>query len=138
MPTAPPPSCTTREEVMFFDTDCGGVMHNLAYLRMIETCRTRLAAAMGMNLRGMLETGQFPVLVRTEIDYLHPGRLGDRLRLDGRLAGVRRARFTCAFEMHREADDLLLVTARQTLALIQMPEGRPLRLPAAWAGWPAG
>ena len=38
------PQLTTREEVMFFDTDCGGVVHNLAYLRMIETCRTRLAA----------------------------------------------------------------------------------------------
>jgi hypothetical protein len=34
---------STREEVMFFDTDIGGVVHNLAYLRMIETCRTRLA-----------------------------------------------------------------------------------------------
>ena len=38
------PSLETREEVMFFDTDCGQVVHNIAYLRMIETCRTRLAA----------------------------------------------------------------------------------------------
>jgi len=59
----------TREEVMFFDTDCGGVVHNLAYLRMIETCRTRLAAALGMNLRVMSETGIYPVLTRTEVDY---------------------------------------------------------------------
>jgi acyl-CoA thioesterase FadM len=38
------PRIETREEVMFFDTDCGGVVHNIAYLRMIETARTRLAA----------------------------------------------------------------------------------------------
>ena len=44
---------TTREEVMFFDTDCGGVVHNLSYLRMIETCRTKLAGLMGMDLRTM-------------------------------------------------------------------------------------
>src|ERR1035437_1848398 len=31
------PRLETREEVMFFDTDCGAVVHNLAYLRMIET-----------------------------------------------------------------------------------------------------
>jgi acyl-CoA thioesterase FadM len=37
------PTIETREEVMFFDTDCGGVVHNIAYLRMIETARTRLA-----------------------------------------------------------------------------------------------
>jgi len=50
------PSLETREEVMFFDTDCGGVVHNIAYLRMIETCRTRLAASMGMNLSEMMES----------------------------------------------------------------------------------
>ena len=36
MPEAKP-SIETREEVMFFDTDCGAVVHNIAYLRMIET-----------------------------------------------------------------------------------------------------
>jgi len=52
----------TREEGMFFDTDCGGVAHNLAYLRMIETCRTRLAAKLGMELREMRgEHGPFLV-----------------------------------------------------------------------------
>lgn len=135
MPTTPPPTCTTREEVMFFDTDCGGVVHNLAYLRMIETCRTRLAAAMGMDLRSMAESGLFPVLVRTEIDYLHPARLGDWLRIDGRVAGFGRARFTCAFAMHREADGRQLVAARQTIALIQMPAAKPIRLPTAWKAW---
>lgn len=31
----------TREEVIFFDTDCGGVVHNLAYLRMPQGFRNR-------------------------------------------------------------------------------------------------
>jgi acyl-CoA thioesterase FadM len=42
-------------------------------------------------------------------------------------------RFWCAFEIRRRSDDLLIVTARQMLALIQMPAGRPMRLPAEWA-----
>ncbi len=118
---------------MFFDTDCGGVVHNLAYLRMIETCRTRLAALMGMNLRAMAETRQYPVVTRCEIDYKRPAMLGDWLVIRGRLAELTRARFWCTFEMVREADGQLLVTARQALALVKMPEGKPLRLPAAWA-----
>src|SRR3954465_9861242 len=73
------PSITTREEVMFFDTDCGGVVHNLAYLRMIETARTRLAAQLGMKLREMARTQLYPVVLRTEIDYKKPGMLGDEL-----------------------------------------------------------
>ena len=68
---------STREEVMFFDTDIGGVVHNLAYLRMIETCRTKLAGLMGMDLKSMAETKLYPVVVRTEIDYKRPATLGD-------------------------------------------------------------
>lgn len=126
------PFLETREEVMFFDTDCGGVVHNLAYLRMIETCRTRLAASMGMNLLEMSATRLFPVLTRTEVDYKRPAKLGDWIRIRGRLDSLTRARFWCAFEMFRESDDALLVTARQSLALVQMPEGKPARLPNSW------
>lgn len=127
------PTLETREEVMFFDTDCGQVVHNIAYLRMIETCRTRLAAKMGMDLRSMLETHLYPVVTRTEIDYKRPARLGDWLTIRGRLDEIARARFWCVFEMVREADGALLVTARQALALVQMPEGKPQRLPVEWA-----
>jgi YbgC/YbaW family acyl-CoA thioester hydrolase len=125
---------STREEVMFFDTDIGGVVHNLAYLRMIETCRTRLAAKMGMDLRSMAETKLFPVVVRTEIDYRRPATLGDVLLLHGKLDELQRARFWCAFEVRRESDDELLISCRQALALVQMPEGRPVRLPKEWQG----
>ncbi len=118
----------TREEVMFFDTDCGGVVHNLAYLRMIETCRTRLAAKLGMELREMAETQIFPVLTRTEVDYRKPAKLGDWIVIHGKLGEVTRARFWCEFEMRRESDQELLVTAKQALALVKMPEGKPLRL----------
>ncbi len=117
---------------MFFDTDCGGVVHNIAYLRMIETCRTRLAALMGMDFRLMSETRLFPVVTRTEIDYKRPARLGDWITIRGRLDELSRARFWCTFEMIREADGATLVTARQALALVVMPEGKPARLPAEW------
>ena len=126
------PTIETREEVMFFDTDIGGVVHNLAYLRMIETARTRLAARMGMQLREMAKTQVYPVVVRTEIDYRTPATLGDELVIKGWLDSVERARFWCAFEMRRQGDDTLLITCRQQLALVQMPLGRPLRLPTDW------
>ncbi|MEX1116465.1 MAG: thioesterase family protein [Akkermansiaceae bacterium] len=128
-----PPSLETREEVMFFDTDCGGVVHNIAYLRMIETCRTRLAALMGMDLKTMSETQVFPVVTRTEIDYKRPARLGDWLLIRGRLEEISSARFWCGFEIIRESGATTLVTSRQALALVQMPAGRPLRLPKEWA-----
>ena len=118
--------CETEEEVMFYDTDCGGVVHNLAYLRMVEKCRTRLAAKMGFELRAMGETGIFPVVVRTEADYRKPGRLADVLTIRGWLSEWGKARFWCEFEVLRSED--VLLTARQSLALVKMPEGKVQRL----------
>lgn len=126
------PAVTTEEEVMFFDTDCGGVVHNLAYLRMIETCRTHLARVMGMDLREMSTTAIFPVVLRTEVDYRSPAKLGDLLVIDGWLAEVERARFWCEFVMRRQGEEKALITCRQSLALVKMPEGKVQRLPANW------
>ncbi len=126
------PSLTTREEVMFFDTDAGGVVHNIAYLRFIETCRTRLAGLMGMDMRAMMAAGEVPVVVRTEIDYRSPARLSDHLEIHGVLDSMERARFWCRFEIRRRGEGTLLVTCRQALALVQLATGRPQRLPADW------
>lgn len=126
------PEMRTREEVMFFDTDCGGVVHNIAYLRMIETCRTRLAALMGMDIVTMAKTQLYPVVVRTEIDYRQSAKLGDWLSIHGKLTVMEGVRFWCEFEMRRESDQALLITAKQALALVQMPQGKPQRLPKEW------
>ncbi|MGF1655593.1 MAG: acyl-CoA thioesterase [Verrucomicrobiales bacterium] len=122
-------------QVMFFDTDCAGVVHNIAYLRFIETARTLLAEALGWKLTGMADSGQYPVVVRTEIDYRRPARLGDTLVVDGWLETIESARFWCAFTVKR--GEAVLVTCRQMLAVVQMPCGRPMRLPGDWKErWP--
>lgn len=126
------PEYTSREEVMFFDTDCGGVVHNIAYLRMIETCRTHLATTMGMNLQQMAETQIFPVVVRTEIDYKKSAKLGDKLIIQGRLEKLEGVRFWCSFIMTKEGDNTPLITSRQSLALVKMPESKIQRLPRDW------
>ncbi len=114
---------------MYFDTDAAGVVHNTVYLRFIETARTLLAIQLGMDFAAIKRTQIHPVVRRTEIDYRKPATLGDVIRVDGRLAEWTGARFWCEFEIHRPSDGALLVTCRQSLALVQLPEGRPLRLP---------
>lgn len=120
---------STEIRVMYFDTDAGGVVHNISYLRFIETARTNLAIKMGLSFAEILRTQIHPVVVRTEIDYKRPALLGDELVVNGRVTEVARARFWVEFEIVRPSDNLLLITCRQALALVQMPQGRPLRLP---------
>ncbi len=118
--------------VMFYDTDCAGVVHNIAYLRFIEEARTIMAGKMGMPLRQMVETGLYPVVLRTEIDYRSPGKLGDNLFVSGGVSELGRVRFWVSFKIIRPEDDAVLITCRQSLALIRMPGGKAERLPKEW------
>ena len=117
---------------MYYDTDAGGVVHNLAYLRYIEQARTLYAPQIGMDLEALSRQGQHAVVVRIEVDYKRPALLWDKLIVQGRLEQVERSRFWCAFRILRPSDGALLVESRQMLALVQMPGGRPVRLPAEW------
>lgn len=132
MTSAAAPRVRTELQVMFFDTDAGGVVHNIAYLRFIETARTLLAEELGMPLAEMMQTRKFPVVVRTEIDYRRGAKLGDRLIVEGWLARLERVRFWCAFQIRRPLDETLIAECRQMLALVEMPEGKLLRLPEEW------
>ena len=127
-----PPRIRTEMQVMFFDTDCGGVVSNIAYLRLIEIARTHLAEELGLALREMAEKQTYPVVVRTEIDYRRAAKIGDQLVIEGWLEQVERARFWCSFQITRPEDNTLIAQCRQMLALIEMPTGKLLRLPEDW------
>lgn len=127
------PTYTMEEDVMFYDTDLGGVVHNLAYLRMIEACRTKLATErMGMDLKSMAETNLYPVVLHSSADYKFPATLGNKLRVTVSLDEVERVKFWVRAEIRAEGVERVLVTARQSLAMVKMPEGKPQRLPKEW------
>jgi YbgC/YbaW family acyl-CoA thioester hydrolase len=128
----PTPTMETTERVMFFDTDAGGVVHNIAYLRFIETNRSLLAEALGWKLGEMMELRECPVVVRTEIDYRRPARLWDKLVVHGELQKFERSRFWCAFTIKRTDSQELLITCRQMLVVVKLPDMKVMRLPAHW------
>lgn len=132
MSTSETPRIRTEVQVMFFDTDCAAVVHNIAYLRFIEIARTLLAEQLGLGLVQMATDQKFPVVVRTEIDYRRPAKLGDKLVIEGWLDRVERVRFWCAFRIVRPADETVIAECRQMLAMIEMPSGKLLRLPDHW------
>jgi YbgC/YbaW family acyl-CoA thioester hydrolase len=126
------PRARVEVQVMFFDTDSGGVVSNIAYLRFIEIARTALAEKLGLPLSEMDQTKLYPAVVRTEIDYRRPAKTGDRLAVEAWLDELRRARFWCGFRITRPSDETLIADCRQMVALVQMPAGRATRLPDDW------
>jgi YbgC/YbaW family acyl-CoA thioester hydrolase len=128
------PRITVPLEVYYFDTDAGGVVHNIAYLRMVEIARSQLAARLGWSMEEMNRTGLVPVVARTEIDYLKPARLGDSLLVSAELTRMEKIRFFLRFEIASATrSDLIFVQCLQTMVTVQLPGGRPRRVPPAWS-----
>ena len=129
----PEPRLTVPLEVYYFDTDAGGVVHNIAYLRMIEIARSQLAASLGWTLEEMARTGLVAVVARTEIDYLKPARLGDSLLVHAELAALEKVRMFMRFEIvSARQPEIAFVRCVQTMVTVQLPGGRPQRIPSAW------
>jgi acyl-CoA thioester hydrolase len=132
------PALTLPVKVYFYDTDAGGVVHNVAYLRMIEQVRSELAEHLGWDLKAMVEAGaDCPVVYRTEIDYVRPAKIGDELVIEAKLVKVERVRMTFEFRMLKKPDDQVMVKCRQILVPVDLASGRPRPLPLQWARkWP--
>lgn len=124
--------------VYFFDTDAAGVVHNIAYLRMIEAARTKLAENSGWPVLEMTKgIHGCPVVARTEIDYLKPAKLGDVLEVTSRLTRMEKVRFFITSEVRRQGEEIVLCRAVQTLVSVDLASGRPKGLRADWLErWP--
>lgn len=128
----PEPRIETRVKVYYFDTDAAGVVHNVAYLRLVEVARSELAEKLGWSLAEMGRSGVVPVLVRTEIDYLRPARLGEELLIESRLTRLERLRFLIESSIRKSEETESLVRCRQTLVTIRLSDGRPQAVPEPW------
>ncbi len=132
------PHFTLDYLVMYYDTDAGGIVHNLAYLRWVEEARTKMGRHLGLNFGAMAQEGRHLVLVRHEVDYKSPAFLADAIAIQCRVESVEKSSIWFRFEVRRAEDDTLCVCVHQRLALVQMPTGRPCRIPAEWSAWAEG
>lgn len=125
-----------QEKVMFYDTDCGGVVSNIAYLRFVEKARSALFDALGMTASEMTSSLLFPAVTRTEINYLRPAKLGDGIIVQARVVRFEKVKIHCQFDLlsDRSTNDseICFATAVQQVVLVQMPSGRPSRVPLEW------
>lgn len=65
-------------QVRDYEVDYQGIVNNANYLHYLEHTRHQFCAAEGLTVRKMHELGVDPVVVRVEIDYLTPLRMGDK------------------------------------------------------------
>lgn len=116
--------------VYYEDTDVGGIVYHANYLRYLERARSDMLMLAGVDQRAAIEAGEGGYAVtEASLRYRAPARLGDALAITSRLDTVRAA--SCRFIQEIRRDDVLLVEARVTAALLD-GAGRPRRQPPEW------
>ena len=113
--------------VRTYDIDFSGVVSNLAAVRWLEDLRLTMGVA-HCPLERMLEEGIAPTVVKTEISYMSPVRLGDTVVGSMWVGMSGTARWTV--EARITVNGRLAVTGRQTLCFSKISTGRVVRIPS--------
>ena len=123
----PPFKYSSLTRVGFSDTDAQGIVYYGRYLPYFDSARVEYHRHLEM-LRTEPQEHEF-VMRASSIDYHAPARFDDLIEVFIRVARVGRSSVTYEFAAYRLDDDPLMVTAQQTLVLVDLDERRPCPVP---------
>ena len=126
----PPFKYSALTRVGFSDTDAQGIVYYGRYLPYFDLARVEYHRHLG--LLGLDLDGHEFVMRACTIDYLAPARFDDLLEVFVRLSRIGRTSAVYEFAANRVDDDTLMVTAKQTLVLVDLDERRAREIPAAY------
>jgi acyl-CoA thioester hydrolase len=121
----PPFKYSALTRVWFSDTDAQGVVYYGRYLPYFDHARTEYHRHLG-NLA--VEGAEF-VMRASNVEYHAPARFDDLLECFVRVARLGRTSLTYECEAVRRPDGALMVTATQTLVLVDLETRRPAHIP---------
>jgi acyl-CoA thioester hydrolase len=123
----PPFKYSALTRVGFSDTDAQGIVYYGRYLPYFDQARVEYARHLGMLATGP-EESEFVMRANT-IEYLAPARFDDLLEVFIRVARIGTTSVTYECAAYRVGDDVLMVTATQTLVLVDLEERRACPVP---------
>ncbi len=88
------------------DTDAGGIVYYVNYLKFMERARTEFMRSLGFGKRDIFERRHMFVVHRLEIDYHQPASLDDELQASARLVAAGRAWLDFEQRVYREGEIL--------------------------------
>lgn len=111
------------------DTDAGGIVYYVNYLKFIERSRTELLRSLGYGKAAVLDDGSLLVVRSAEVDYLMPAKLDDEIVATAVLQKVANTYVIFHQEVRRGDDVLCRATVK--VACVGQKNGlmRPSALP---------
>ena len=122
----PPFKYAAHTRVGFSDTDAQGIVYYGRYLPYFDLARVEYHRRLGMLA---LDAEHDFVMRASAVEYFAPARFDDLLEVFVRIARIGRTSMTYECAAHRVGDDALMVTARQTLVLVDLEERRARAIP---------
>nr|MBA3717887.1 acyl-CoA thioesterase [Actinomycetota bacterium] len=122
----PPFKYSALTRVGFSDTDAQGIVYYGRYLPYFDLARVEYHRHLGLL---KIDPHNELVMRASTVEYLAPARFDDLLEVFVRLARIGRTSMTYEFAAFRVEDDVLMVTAKQTLVLVDLTERRAQPIP---------
>src|SRR5207302_3730521 len=119
----PPFKYSSLTRVGFSDTDAQGIVYYGRYLPYFDSARVEYHRHLEM-LETRPREHEFVMRANT-IEYLAPARFDDLVEVFIRVSRLGRTSVTYDFAAYRVEDDVLMVTANQTLVLVDLGERKP-------------
>jgi len=111
------------------DTDAGGIVYYVNYLKFMERARTEFMRMLGFGKEGIFNDGMMFVVRDVKIRYLSSAVLDDELGVTAEPALVKGARFIVRQAVYRNHE--LLADASVECACVNRISLTPVRMPAA-------
>jgi acyl-CoA thioester hydrolase len=123
----PPFKYSSLTRVGFSDTDAQGIVYYGRYLPYFDGARVEYHRHLGLLER---ERREHELVMRANtIEYLAPAQFDDLVEVFIRVSRIGRTSITYDFAAYRVEDDLLMVTANQTLVLVDLDARRACPIP---------
>ena len=110
------------------DTDAGGIVYYVNYLKYLERARTELMRTFGLERAAVSDAGWNFVVSDLSLSYRESARLDDQLRATAVISAVGGA--TINFHQTVRRDEAVLVAGDIQIACVDRGTGRPTRLDA--------
>jgi acyl-CoA thioester hydrolase len=114
----PPFKYSALDRVGFSDTDAQGIVYYGRYMPYFDLARVEYHRHLGMEYTGPRER-EFVMRAFT-IEYFAPARFDELVETFIRVSRIGRTSVTYECAAYRLKDDVLMVTARQTLVLVEL------------------
>jgi acyl-CoA thioester hydrolase len=126
----PPFKYSAHTRVGFSDTDAQGIVYYGRYFPYFDLARVEYHRHLELTT-AQLAGNEFVMRAMT-VEYHAPAVFDDLIEVFVRLARVGRTSVTYEFAAYRADDDVLMVTATQTLVLVDLEERKACPIPEAF------